>query len=98
MACAPAGVAASRLDGMVATEKSNFVLLQNHQKTQFVGVQTIKKVKKKSALWGTHWGQWKTTPKIHFDRYLRGFFGGVTAPTLSLFSFIWLYLTVFCFA
>ena len=93
MACAPAGVAASRLDGMVATEKSNFVLLQNHQKTQFVGVQTIK-----SALWGTQWGQWKTTPKIHFDRYLRGFFGGVTAPTLSLFGFIWLYLTVFCFA
>jgi len=34
MACAPAGVAASRLDGMVATEKNNFVLLQNHQKTQ----------------------------------------------------------------
>jgi hypothetical protein len=33
MACAPAGVAASRLDGMVATEKSNFVLLQNHQKS-----------------------------------------------------------------
>ena len=72
--------------------KEQFCVVAKPPKNTIVGVQTIKKVKKKSALWGTQWGQWKTTPKIHFDRYLRGFFWGVTAPTLSLFSFFYIAL------
>ena len=64
--------------------------------TQFVGVQTTKK---KTVLWGTQWGQWKTTAKIHFDHYLRGFWGGYCTHlifiSLFLYSFIWLYLIVF---
>jgi hypothetical protein len=64
---------------MVATEKSHFVAFKlkkvvpkpqknticgspNHQKKRFCGV--------------IQWGQWKTTAKIHFDHYLRGFWGG----------------------
>ena len=96
MACAPAGVAASRLDGMVATEKNNFVAKQ--PKNTIVGVQTIKKVKK-SRLCGVPSGDsGKPPPKSILIAICEVFLGGLLHPPylyLALFSFIWLYLAVF---
>ena len=66
----------------------NQIVVAKPPKNTISGEENHQTCKQKQFLWGTQWlTQWGH-PKVHFDRYLRGFWGGVTAPPLALFSFI----------